>query len=89
MAENMKSSRREKFEHSVESLKHGGRANIEMLHEIASTSVVELLDLGLTLEQAEMVLRMAMIEISRAVEEARMLPKSPAIEIKLKKGKKK
>jgi hypothetical protein len=50
--------------------------------------VIELLNKGLTLQQAETVLRMATIEIARVVEEMRMIPKSPAVEIKLKKGKK-
>jgi hypothetical protein len=87
MAGKSKSSRL-KFDQAVESLSRGGRADIEQLHEIASASVIELLNKGLTLQQAETVLRMATIEIARVVEEMRMIPKSPAVEIKLKKGKK-
>lgn len=73
---------------TIESLRRGGRGTLKDLQEIASMSVVDLLSAGLTLEQAEMVARMASIEIARLVEEARMLPKTPSVEVKLKKGKK-
>lgn len=74
---------------AINSLQHGGRAGVKELGEIAEMSVVELLSGGLTLEQAETVLRMATIEVARLAEEARMLPKTPSMEIKLKnKGKK-
>lgn len=74
---------------AISSLQHGGRAGAEELSEIAEMSVVELLGGGLTLEQAETVLKMAAIEVARLSEEARMLPKAPSIEVKLKrKGKK-
>lgn len=73
---------------TIEVLKHGGRASAEDLHEIASMSVVDLLSGGLTLEQAHIVLRMASLELARIVEEARMLPRTPAVEVKFKKGRK-
>jgi hypothetical protein len=87
MAGKSKSSKL-KFDQAVDSLSRGGRADIEQLREIANASVIELLNSGLTLQQAETVLRMATIEIARVVEEMRMIPKSPAVEVKLKKGKK-
>jgi hypothetical protein len=73
---------------AIESLKHGGRAGEKDLKEIADLSVVDLLSSGLTLEQAETVVRMAAIEIARISETARMVPKTPAVEVKIKKGKK-
>lgn len=75
---------------AISSLKHGGRAGVKELSEIAEMSVVELLGGGLTLEQAEMVLKMAVIEAARLAEEARLAsPRTPAIEVKIKnKGKK-
>ncbi len=88
MAEKTKPSRRENLQNAIESLKHGGRGDLRSLHEIADMNIAELLSSGLTLEQAETVLRMAVIEISRVVEEARMRPKAPAVEIKIKRGKK-
>jgi hypothetical protein len=73
---------------AIESLRHGGRAGERDLKEIADTSVVELLKVGLTLEQAESVLKMATIELARISEESRMIPKTPALEVKIKRGKK-
>lgn len=74
---------------AINSLQHGGRAGVKELSEIAEMSVIELLGGGLTLEQAETVLRMAAIEVTRLAEEARMLPKTPSVEVKFKnKGKK-
>ena len=74
---------------AIESLKYSGRAGIEELSKIAEMSVVELLGGGLTLEQAETVLKMAAIEAARIAEEARMRPRTPSIEVKFKnKGKK-
>jgi hypothetical protein len=74
---------------AINSLQHGGRAGVKELSEIAEMSIVELLSGGLTLEQAETVLKMATIEITRLAEEARMLPKTPSVEVKFKnKGKK-
>jgi hypothetical protein len=69
---------------AMQSLQHGGRAGVKELSEIAEMSVVELLSGGLTLEQAEAVLRMAAIEVARLSEEARMLPRTPAVEVKFK-----
>jgi len=51
-------------------------------------SVVDLLSSGLTLEQAETIVRMAAIEIARIAETTRMVPKTPSAEVKIKKGKK-
>jgi len=75
---------------AIKSLMHGGRAADDQLGEIASMSVVDLLTQGLTLEQAEMVFKMAAIETARLAEERRMQPKVPAAELKIKsnKGKK-
>jgi hypothetical protein len=74
---------------AMESLKYGGRAGAKELSKIAEMSVVELLSGGLTLEQAETVLRMATIEVARISEEVRMVPRTPEIEVKFKnKGKK-
>ena len=50
-------------------------------------SVVDLLSGGLTLEQADTVVRMAAIEIARISEEARMARVGPGIDVKFKKGK--
>ncbi len=69
---------------AINSLQHGGRAGVKELGEIAEMSVIELLSGGLTLEQAETVLKMATIEVARLSEEARMIPKTPSIELKLK-----
>jgi hypothetical protein len=74
---------------AIFSLAHGGRAANDQLDEIASMSVVDLLAQGLTLEQAEVVFKMAAIETARLAEERRMEPKVPGAEIKLKtKGRK-
>ncbi len=74
---------------AINSLQHGGRAGVKELGEIAEMSVIELLGGGLTLEQAETVLKMATIEVARLAEEARMIPKTPSVEVKFKnKGKK-
>ena len=73
---------------AINSLQHGGRASEHDLKEIADMSVVDLRGSGLTLEQAESVVRMAALEIARIAETARMVPKTPAIEVKIKKGKK-
>ena len=73
---------------AIESLKRGGRAGERDLKEIADTSVVELLKTGLTLEQAQSVLRMAALELARLSEESRMLPKTPGVEVKIKRGNK-
>ena len=69
---------------AISSLQYGGRAGVKELSEIAEMSVVELLDGGLTLEQAETVLKMAAIEVARLAEEVRMIPKTPAINVKIK-----
>lgn len=75
---------------AINSLQHGGRAGAKELSEIAEMSVVELLGGGLTLEQAETVLKMATIEVTRLSEEARMAyPRTPAIDVKIKKKGKK
>ena len=75
---------------AISSLQHGGRAGVKELSEIAEMSVVELLTGGLTLEQAETVLKMATIEVVRLAEEARLAkPRTPSIDVKFKnKGKK-
>lgn len=74
---------------AMNSLQHGGRAGVKELSEIAEMNVVELLSGGLTLEQAETVLKMAALEAARLAEEARMLPRTPAVEVRFKnKGKK-
>ena len=74
---------------AIESLRYGGRAGVEELAKIAEMNIVELLGGGLTLEQAETVLKMAVIEAARIAEEARMRPRTPAIEVRFKnKGKK-
>lgn len=75
---------------AVGSLQHGGRAGAKELSEIAEMSVVELLGGGLTLEQAETVLKMAAIEVARLSEESRLAhPRTPSVEVKFKnKGKK-
>ena len=69
---------------AMNSLQYGGRAGVKELSEIAEMSVVELLSGGLTLEQAETVLKMAALEAARLAEEARMLPRTPAVEVKFK-----
>ena len=70
---------------AINSLQHGGRAGVKELSEIAEMSVVELLSGGLTLEQAETVLKMAAIEVTRLAEEARMAsPRTPSVEVKFK-----
>ena len=69
---------------AMNSLQYGGRAGVTELSEIAEMSVVELLSGGLTLEQAETVLKMAALEAARLAEEARMLPRTPAVEVKFK-----
>ena len=71
---------------TAESLSGGGRASEVELKEIANASVVDLLTAGLTLEQANVVMRMAAIEIARLAGEAMWGPRTPAIEIKIKKG---
>ena len=71
---------------TAESLSGGGRASEVELKEIANASVVDLLQAGLTLEQANVVMRMAAIEIARLSGEAMWGPRTPAIEIKIKKG---
>ena len=73
---------------AMQSLVSGGRAPEKELHEIASMSVVDLLTAGLTLEQAQEVVRLAALELARIYETARMLPKTPSVEVKIKKGKK-
>lgn len=75
---------------AINSLQHGGRAGVKELSEIAEMSVVELLTGGLTLEQAETVLKMATIEVARLAEEARLAnPRTPSVDVKFKsKGKK-
>ena len=80
-AENKKSA-------AINSLQHGGRAMSSELREIADMSVVDLLSAGLTLEQAETVIKMAAIEISRLAEESRMIPKVLGVEVKFEKRKK-
>ena len=74
---------------AIQSLQYGGRAGVKELSEIAEMSVVELLSGGLTLEQAETVLKMATIEVARLAEETRMLPKVPGVDVRItRKGKK-
>lgn len=80
---------KEPVRNAITSIQHGGRAGEKELSEIAEMSVVDLLGSGLTLEQAHTVLRMAAIEAARLAEEARLLPKTPAVNVKIKmKGKK-
>ena len=74
---------------AINSLEYGGRAGVKELSEIAEMSVIELLSGGLTLEQAETVLRMAAIEVSRLSEEARMIPRVPGVEVEFTKKRKK
>jgi len=69
---------------AIESLLHAGRASEDQLGEIASMSVVDFLAHGLTLEQAEIVFKMAAIEAARIAEERRMIPRVPSVEVKLK-----
>lgn len=83
-----KASTKDRINMAIESLGHGGRAGEQELKEIADMSVIDLLSGGLTLEQAESVVRMAAIEIARISEEARMARVSPGIDVKIKKGKK-
>jgi hypothetical protein len=83
-----KATTSERISSTISSLKHGGRAGTAELKEIADMSVVDLLSNGLTLEQAEVVVRMAAIEIARIAEEARMSRVSPGVDVKIKKGKK-
>jgi hypothetical protein len=73
---------------AINSLQYGGRAMSSELREIADMSVIDLLGAGLTLEQAETVIKMAAIEISRLAEESRMIPKVPGVEVKFDKRKK-
>lgn len=73
---------------AISSLQHGGRASMEDLMEVAEMSVIDLLGSGLTLEQAETVMKMATLELARIAETNRMIPKTPAVEVKIKKGKK-
>lgn len=72
---------------TIEILTRGGRATADELKEIANISIVEFLQCGLTLEQANVVMTMAKLEISRLVGEAQWGPRTPSIEIKIK-GKK-
>ena len=69
---------------AAEILSHGGRTTEKELKEIAEMNVVGLLQAGLTLEQAETVIKMAAIELSRCAEEKRFIPKVPAVEMKNK-----
>lgn len=71
---------------AAETLSLGGRVGDAELKEIASMSVVDLLQSGLTLEQVETVMKMAAIEASRIVGESQLQPKIPAIDVKIKKG---
>ena len=75
---------------AIDSLQHGGRAGVKELSEIAEMSVVELLSGGLSLEQAETVLKMATVEVARLAEESRLAyPRTPSVEVTFKnKGKK-
>lgn len=73
---------------AAEVLSYGGRAGEAELKEIASMSVMDMLESGLTLEQAHTVMKMAALEISRIANEAQWGPRTPAIEVKIKKGKK-
>jgi hypothetical protein len=69
------------------SLERGGRAAEKDLKEIAESSIVTFLSAGLTLEQAETVLKMATLELARLSNESLLTPKTPEIEVKIKKGK--
>lgn len=69
------------------SLERGGRASEKDLKEIAESSVVTFLSAGLTLEQAQTVIKMAALELSRLTNESLLDPKTPEIEVKIKKGK--
>jgi len=69
------------------SLERGGRAAEKDLKEIAESSIVTFLSAGLTLEQAETVLKMATLELARLSNESLLAPKTPEIEVKIKKGK--
>lgn len=73
---------------TAETLSGGGRASEVELKEIATANVVDLLQAGLTLEQANVVMRMATIEIARLSGEAMWGPHTPAVEVKIKKGNK-
>lgn len=74
---------------AITSLQYGGRAGLKELSEIAEMSVVELLSGGLTLEQAETVLKMAAMEVSRLSEESRMIPRTPGVEVRITNKRKK
>jgi len=72
----------------AETLRQGGRAGEDELHEIANVSVVDLLKSGLTLEQAETVFKMAAIEAARLAGESAFVSKVPEVKVSIKKGKK-
>jgi len=78
---------KESTSRTIDTLTRGGRATADELKEIANISILEFLQSGLTLEQANTVMTMAKLEISRLIGEAQWAPKTPSIEIKIK-GKK-
>jgi hypothetical protein len=59
------------------------------LHEIANVSVVDLLNCGLTLEQAETVFKMAAVEAARMAGENAFVSKVPEVKVNIKKKGKK
>lgn len=73
---------------AIDSLQLGGKAPEKDLKEIADSNVSALLSIGLTLEQAQTVFKMAQLEIARINNETLLAPKTPEIELKIKKGKK-
>jgi hypothetical protein len=75
---------KESVSKTAETLSRGGRATIDELKEIANSSVIDFLQSGLTLEQANTVMTMAKIEISRLAGEAQWGPRTPAVEVKIK-----
>jgi hypothetical protein len=79
----VKSTKKSKdIERAIDSLGYGGRINEESVKLIAAHTVVDLLSMGLTLEQAEKVLRNAALEASRIASEKQFYPKVPGVEIK-------
>ena len=75
---------KESVSKTADTLTSGGRATLDELKEIANASVIDFLQSGLTLEQANTVMTMAKIEISRLAGEAQWGPRTPAVEVKIK-----
>lgn len=69
----------------VDSIGYGGRLSEEHIKMLASHTVVDLLKIGLTLEQAEKVLRNAALEAARIAGEKQFDPKVPGLEVKREK----